>query len=670
MRIAAYNLTAHTTLKPQMVTDLVEGLSVDRKGFKRAVAYLEVGTVSGIAPLLEIKIQESDDNVEWLDVPGATFSVNTPDESQELTLDLRLRKRYVRAVAIVSGTNPFFHASCVFLMEKPANWLWLLILIPLLAALTYGAVQIASTPRISGSTCLDCHTEIASKLTKATPHAPAQRLFCNVCHTAHGEEAASTFLERVADSQRRLPFFEFFSGLRERLRLGSTRMLSEAYAQNEADETVGPLGTRPGEKSVLTRKFPDLCLRCHLDKKGQLRLPSQMAPFENGQCHLCHDPHGSDYLKLTRLQVPDLCFGCHDAIKGGPNGETTADYRALPVQMGPFRDGNCLGCHHAHASYNAPLLRNRQPELCFDCHDNIPMGPNGETTADYRAYAVKMEPYEKGECRSCHVPHASDSPRLTKQPVPKLCFDCHDSIPMGPSGETTADYRARPVKMKPFEAGLCLTCHYSHASPDIRLLRAPLEGNELCYLCHQDIRNYYEKIGHNRVIREASAHQPEAGAGSCLNCHEHHSADFIALAQKEVIDLCYDCHGPTSPFTSIRQPRTYYSHPLGSGFTDPWHSNYLRCSSCHNPMGTPLEKLKRPAVAFDFAECLPGDLTPTECFEKTVQQGTEFDALCLNCHINEQPAFLYEKYMPENWGLIHPEDSTAYFGETPPWSRR
>lgn len=669
MKISAYNLTAKTTLRPQMVTGAVEGLSIDSKGFRRAVVYLEVGTASGIRPRLEVMVQESDDNIEWANVPEASFDVTGPDENLELTLDLRRRKRYIRAVAAATGTNPFFHTSCVFLMEPPTNWLWLLILIPLIAGLTYITLSIAKTPRITGTTCLDCHTEIAAKLALPTVHPPAQRRFCTICHTPHGEEVESGYLERLVESQRGLAIFNFLDRIRSRLRL-SFKTLFLAHAEESTSASLGPTGAKPGKKSVFVSKFPAMCFRCHLEKKGELRLPSKMAPFEDGQCHLCHDPHGSEYLRLTRDKMPNLCFGCHDAIKGGPNGETTADYRKKPVRMGPFDNGDCLGCHFPHASNNSPLLRNRLPELCFDCHDELPMGPNFETTADYRNYPVKMEPFENGECSSCHLPHASDNPGLTKQAVPKLCFDCHDTLAMGPNDETTADYRARPVQMKPFEAGLCSSCHYPHASPDPRLLKASLENNEVCYMCHQETRDRYEDIGHNRVIREASSHQPEAGAGSCLNCHEHHSSNFIALAQKELIDLCYDCHGPTSPFSSLRQPRQYYSHPIGSSVNDPWHRNYLRCSSCHDPMGSPLEKLKRAGVTINFTDCLPGQVSATNCFDNRARGDTDFDALCLNCHSNEEPAFLYEKYLPDSWRLIHPEDSTGYFGETPPWSNR
>ena len=86
--------------------------TVDRKGFDYAVFKVILGsTDSGLS---ELKIQESDDNSTWTDVPGLDFSVSpavlpSASDSNDIfafDIDLRGRKRYLRPAIIVgSGTN-------------------------------------------------------------------------------------------------------------------------------------------------------------------------------------------------------------------------------------------------------------------------------------------------------------------------------------------------------------------------------------------------------------------------------------------------------------------------------------------------------------------------------------------------------------------------------------
>ena len=158
--------------------------------------------------------------------------------------------------------------------------------------------------------------------------------------------------------------------------------------------------------------------------------------------------------------------------------------------------------------------------------------------------------------------------------------------------------------MPPFRQGLCLGCHFPHGSDNPKLLNAPLENNEICYKCHEQVRGNYESIGHNKyAYTNASPYQPEAGVGSCLNCHEPHGSSYAGLIQKEVILLCLTCHGP----------RRYFAHPIGFEKTDPWRGGYLTCTSCHNPMGSGITRLKRK----------------------------DRDGLCLSCHESTDPSYIY-----------------------------
>lgn len=76
-------------------------------------AIVSCGTVSGTTPTLDLKIQESDDNSNWSDITGATFTQLTAAGREEI--HFKSNKRYIRAVATIGGTTPSFTFSVVLL---------------------------------------------------------------------------------------------------------------------------------------------------------------------------------------------------------------------------------------------------------------------------------------------------------------------------------------------------------------------------------------------------------------------------------------------------------------------------------------------------------------------------------------------------------------------------
>ncbi len=107
-------------------------------------------------------------------------------------------------------------------------------------------------------------------------------------------------------------------------------------------------------------KNPEICFRCHLDKKAEFRLQYRH-PVLKGlvSCSDCHDLHGRDARAWTLTSFSDtnqVCFKCH------------------PEQRGPFvfeheamREG-CTVCHKVHGSVNDKLLIARDSNLCLRCH--------------------------------------------------------------------------------------------------------------------------------------------------------------------------------------------------------------------------------------------------------------------------------------------------------------
>jgi len=452
-------------------------------------------------------------------------------------------------------------------------------LLPLVAAAIVGALLysfltprvITFRQRIASRQCIRCHAELLPVFKKKKTHSPFVKKACTACHTSHGLDLVKEI--KVASSGQ------------------ATKNKDNNNPRGYLTRFEAP---KPKKKSKLLNPATELCSnKCHQATTNEVNQKYSMPPFSKRQCLTCHNPHASDNDHLTRTPVQILCLTCHPKI---------AKYYAKPNLHPPFKVGSCTSCHKPHASNFKKLLRRPPKVLCFACHPNI---------AKFKLKAVKMEPFEQGQCPKCHNPHGSVNDKLLQAPVPTLCFRCHKKI---------GKLQKKAVMMKPFRQGRCLECHWPHGSDNSKLLRAPLKGNKICYRCHSEIKKNYLGIGHNRVVRNASPYQPEAGVGSCLNCHEPHASNFSKLIQREQISLCLGCHGP----------RRYFAHPIGFKWDDPWRGGYLRCGSCHNPMGSGNVRLKR----------------------------RQRDGLCVSCHEANDPSFIYFSTGAKKWHSYQIPDST------------
>lgn len=113
-----------TIIRPQAATATVTpGTGIDRRGYNHATVVLELGAVSGTTPTCDVKIQESDASGSgFVDVTGAVFSQKAAAAASKTyvgSLDLRPRKRYLRAVATIAGTTPSFGIAVQFVLSSP-----------------------------------------------------------------------------------------------------------------------------------------------------------------------------------------------------------------------------------------------------------------------------------------------------------------------------------------------------------------------------------------------------------------------------------------------------------------------------------------------------------------------------------------------------------------------
>ena len=125
MRSVYDNVLSKFTLRPQRATSTQNGTGVDTLGYNSASVALEVGTVSGTTPTLDVKIQDSADNSAFADVTGLTFTqVTASNNSQVLRiegLNTTTRRRYLRAVGTIAGTSPSFDIGVSILLGRASR---------------------------------------------------------------------------------------------------------------------------------------------------------------------------------------------------------------------------------------------------------------------------------------------------------------------------------------------------------------------------------------------------------------------------------------------------------------------------------------------------------------------------------------------------------------------
>ena len=157
------------------------------------------------------------------------------------------------------------------------------------------------------------------------------------------------------------------------------------------------------------------CYECHTGEKTSFASGTVHEPVSSGDCDSCHKEHGADNkLELTE-EIPELCYGCHDAL-------------TMVSQHEPAKSGDCLDCHSVHNAPSGALLSKEIPELCNDCHEGY----------DKSKGVFPHEPVAGGECSECHLSHESQYGSLLKDKYDQeryaiyasesytLCYNCHD----------------------------------------------------------------------------------------------------------------------------------------------------------------------------------------------------------------------------------------------------
>ncbi len=276
--------------------------------------------------------------------------------------------------------------------------------------------------------------------------------------------------------------------------------------------------------------------------QGPMKLGAKVgwahAPFEDGDCSLCHerkDPKDPGHLIQP---ITELCESCH---------EEYVKVMARPHIHKPARK-SCINCHNAHNSTEKKLLHVPLVKLCGGCHE--------DSVRDMGKAKVKHLAIERdAKCMNCHNPHATNSERLLIKPPFDLCVSCHnkddvkdaDGKVLTNIGKLIANSK---VQHKPVAEKDCSACHAPHASDNFRLLSDPYPADfyspydaknyALCFECHKaDIVSTKETTTLTRFrdgkrnLHYVHVNQTERGR-TCRACHEVHAAEQLHIIRDAV----------------------------------------------------------------------------------------------------------------------------------------
>lgn len=266
-----------------------------------------------------------------------------------------------------------------------------------------GAAEEDNKGYVGDNVCKDCHEQQIQSLRnnlhwkKTIKNSPAAVNGCESCHgsgAAHVSEAGGTTKDLTTFSKEETAKQKSSACLNCHEESEAIAFWdSGAHKRNDVTCTDCH-SIHSGTRTNLKASEPNLCLTCHKDVRSLLNRQAHH-PIREGKvkCTDCHTPHGGPGPKMINADsVPDLCYKCHTE-KRGP----------FAFEHPPVAE-NCLICHQPHGSNHESLLTSKPPRLCQDCH--TPNGHNNRPYSlqnSFRGFATSSRNRFVGEaCLNCH----------------------------------------------------------------------------------------------------------------------------------------------------------------------------------------------------------------------------------------------------------------------------
>ncbi|MGE3275324.1 MAG: DmsE family decaheme c-type cytochrome [Vicinamibacterales bacterium] len=250
----------------------------------------------------------------------------------------------------------------------------------------------------------------------------------------------------------------------------------------------------------------------------------------------------------------ETCVTCHE---GYDHNISTSKHGFAADPRTPAAQQGCESCHgpgEAHVNDPAnvkPIQLTQVPaaeanEACTTCHNR----------EEHALWAGSQHDVRNVSCVSCHSVHDPKSPvgQLKASTETQLCASCHRNVTA-----KQKRFNHMPVREGKLE---CATCHNTHGSTNVKLLRTGTTVDESCTSCHAEKRGPY-----------LWEHAPVSN--SCVTCHDPHGSNNDRMLVAKMPFLCQRCH------VTSRHPPTVYEGYLLNNSTNGNKIFGKSCVSCH-----------------------------------------------------------------------------------------
>ncbi|MHC4507850.1 MAG: cytochrome c3 family protein [Planctomycetota bacterium] len=277
--------------------------------------------------------------------------------------------------------------------------------------------------------CFECHDPSP---THEFQHGPVALGVCTVCHNPHGGPE-----EFMLPATGNSLCFVCHTEMSEYVH--SVQIEHDVIGEEGCAACHDPHAS--DFNGQLKNDMSPLCMECH-EEVGEIIEKAVVAHepvTTDSKCANCHEPHGGDVPRLLVDQEVNLCLDCHDEPMETPNGSIInmkAWIENNPEHHGPIREGNCTLCHQPHGSQHFRILAYEFPrkfyspfsievyDLCFQCHeDTLVLDELTTALTDFRngdknLHYVHVNQERGRTCRACHEVHAGTKPKRMKDFVP------------------------------------------------------------------------------------------------------------------------------------------------------------------------------------------------------------------------------------------------------------
>jgi predicted CXXCH cytochrome family protein len=280
--------------------------------------------------------------------------------------------------------------------------------------------------------CLGCH--ISEQFKRKFLHGPVAVGACTNCHNPH--ESDVRFLLKVPSQDLCLTCHADFKKAE-----GQAVIIHDPVKLNQCFSCHEPHGA--SNSNLLKKTMPDLCTYCHKkvgEKMTKAKVPHKPL-LQKGGCATCHASHFAKAKGLLAADEMTVCLNCHsnDKLGNPPLKNIKKELEGKKFLHGPLKEGKCTPCHDPHGSNSIRMLRGNYPDtfyapykdgaynFCLLCHQKNLLR-FAETTIYTRfrngnrnLHYVHVVNERKGRsCFVCHEPHASNGEKLIRKEGPRF----------------------------------------------------------------------------------------------------------------------------------------------------------------------------------------------------------------------------------------------------------